>query len=138
MIHHGVRLTVKPGIAAEDLEAALESLRNQGRVIPSVKSFVVGRDFGGDFEWGAMYVIEDLDGYWEYLMHPAHAHSDEIGLPLVDRFESFDITDDSDPELGEKIAELHRRRFAERPELTEMVTDLASYQGSGAPAKSEG
>ena len=135
MIYHGNRLTIKPGVAPEDLEAALESLR-QGRVIPAVKSFVVGPDFGGDFEWGAVFVIEDLDGYWEYLMHPAHAHTDEIGLPLVERFESFDVTDDPDPELGEKIAELHRKRYAARPELTKLVTDLPSYQGSGAPAKS--
>lgn len=133
MIYHGVRMTIKPGVSPEKLEAALESLRNQGRVIPAVKSFIVGPEHGGDFEWGALYVIEDLDGYWEYLIHPAHAYSDEIGLPLVDRFESYDVVDDAEPEMGEKIAELHRRRFEGNAELTKLVTDLGSYSGSGAP-----
>ncbi|MDP4503158.1 aldehyde dehydrogenase family protein [Nonomuraea sp. G32] len=32
-----------------------------------------------------------------YLKHLAHRHSDEIGLLLVDKFVSFDITDDPDP-----------------------------------------
>lgn len=135
MIFHGVRMTVKPGVSPEKFEEALESLRNQGRVIPSVKSFIVGPEFGGDFQWGALFVIEDLDGYWEYLIHPAHMHTDTIGLPLVDRFESYDVVDDADPTMGEKIAELHRRRFAENAELTKLITGLGSYSGSGAPAE---
>jgi hypothetical protein len=44
------------------VEEAVESLRNQGRVIPSVVSFVVGPEIGGDHEWAAIYVLEDLDG----------------------------------------------------------------------------
>lgn len=68
MIYHTVRLTIRPGIATNKVEEALESMRNQGRVIPSVISFVVGQDVGGEYEWGATYVIKDLDGYWEYLL----------------------------------------------------------------------
>jgi hypothetical protein len=85
MTYHTVRLTMRPGMATEKVEEALKSLRTQGRVIPSVISFVVGKDVGGEYEWGATYVIEDLDGYWEYLKHPAYRHTDEIGLPLVDK-----------------------------------------------------
>jgi hypothetical protein len=133
MIYHTVRFTLRPGMPTEKVEEALESLRNQGRIIPSVSSFVVGRDIGGEFTWGATYVIEDLDGYWEYLKHPAHRHTDEIGLPLVDKFVSFDVTDDEDPQIAEKIAELHRRRYEEDPALAKLVSDLASYTGSSAP-----
>ncbi|WP_345409448.1 Dabb family protein [Nonomuraea salmonea] len=111
----------------------MESLRNQGRVIPEVVSFVVGRDVGGEFAWGATFVIKDLDGYWAYLKHPAHRHTDEIGLPLVENFVSFDVTDDEDPEVAEKIAALHERRYAEDRALTQLVSDLASYKGSSAP-----
>lgn len=133
MIHHITRFTIRPGMATDKVEEALESLRNQGRVIPSVISFVVGRDVGGEYEWGATYVINDLDGYWEYLKHPAHRHTDEIGLPLADKFVSFDVTDDEDPQIAEKIAELHHRRYEEDPALAELVSDLTSYSGSSAP-----
>jgi hypothetical protein len=133
MIYHSVRMTLKPGLAQKDVDAALESLRNQGRVIPSVRSYVVGRDHGGEYEWGATFVIEDLEGYWEYLIHPAHRHTDQIGLPLVDTFVSFDITDDPDPEMGAKIAALHQRRYDSDPELTALVSGLAEYSGSAAP-----
>lgn len=133
MIYHTVRMTVRPDAPADKVEEALESMRNQGRVIPSVVSFVVGPDIGGEYTWGATYVIKDLDGYWEYLKHPAHRHSDEIGLPLVDAFVSFDVTDDPDPQIAEKIAALHQRRYAEDPELVRLVSDLTSYTGSSAP-----
>ncbi|MBV2364162.1 Dabb family protein [Streptomonospora nanhaiensis] len=133
MIHHCVRLTVKPGVDAARLDEALESLRRQGEVIPSVLSYLVGRDFGGEYEWGGTYVIEDLKGYWEYLVHPAHRRTDELGLPLVDKFVSYDITDDPDPDMGEKIAALHRRRYAQDPELARLVGGLGGYEGSAAP-----
>jgi stress responsive alpha/beta barrel protein len=133
MIYHHNRLVFKAVVTAEQRDEALASLRTQGREIDAVQQFVVGRDVGGDFAWGATFVLADLDGYWEYLMHPAHAHTDEIGLPLVEKFISYDTTDDPDPEIGARIAELHRRRYAERPELTRLVRDLPSYTGSGAP-----
>ena len=133
MIYHHNRFVLKAGITDEQRDEALESLRNQGREIDAVKSFVVGRDVGGEFEWGATFVIEDLAGYWEYLVAPSHAHTDRIGLPLVEKFVSYDTTDDPDPEIGEKIAALHRRRFSENSEVTALVQDLPSYTGSGAP-----
>ncbi|WP_433435799.1 Dabb family protein [Nonomuraea sp. CA-141351] len=133
MIYHSTRMSIRPGVAAEKREEAVESLRNQGRVIPSVKSFIVGRDIGGEYEFAATYVIEDLDGYWEYLIHPAHHHTDMIGLPLVDKFVSYDVVDDDDPEMAAKIAALHQRRYDNDPELTQLVANLASYEGSAAP-----
>lgn len=133
MIYHTTRMTLRPGVPADRVEEAVESLRNQGRVIPSVVSFVVGPDIGGDYELAAIYLIEDLDGYWEYLKHPAHRHTDEIGLPLVDKFVSSDVTDDPDPRIAEKIAALHRRRYEEDPALAKLVSDLNSYTGSSAP-----
>ncbi|MEV6039147.1 Dabb family protein [Nonomuraea sp. NPDC052116] len=121
MIYHSIRMKAKAGVTQEQVEEALESMRNQGRVISAVKSFVVGRDFGGDFDWGGVFVIEDLDGYWEYLTHPAHAHTDRIGMPLVEKYESYDITDDDDPQMGARIADLHRRRYESDPELAALV-----------------
>ncbi|MET7335120.1 Dabb family protein [Nonomuraea sp. NPDC005650] len=124
MIYHSIRMKARTGVTQEQVEEALESMRNQGRVIAAVKSFVVGRDYGGDFDWGGVFVIEDLDGYWEYLTHPAHARTDRIGMPLVEKYESYDITDDVDPQLGAKIADLHRRRYESDPELAALLGTL--------------
>ncbi|TDD63414.1 Dabb family protein [Kribbella antibiotica] len=133
MIYHGNRLTLKPDVAPEQVEAALESLRNQGRSIPAVKSFIVGRDYGGEYEWAATFVLEDLEGYWEYLIHPAHLNTDRIGLPLVDKFVSFDICDEEDPEVGAKIAALHQRRYDTMPDISKLVANLGEYVGSAPP-----
>jgi hypothetical protein len=124
LIYHGMRMTAKPEATPEQVEAALESMREHGRVIPAVKSFIVGRDLGEEYEWSAVYVLEDLDGYWEYLMHPAHARSDRLGLPLAAKFDTFDIADDEDPGLGAKIAALHQRRYAEDPGFAELIASL--------------
>lgn len=135
MIYHGNRFKLRADASPEQVEEALESLRNQGRSIPAVKSFVVGPDYGGEYEWGAVFVLEDLEGYWEYLIHPAHRNTDRIGLPLVEKFASFDITDDPDPEMAAKIAELHQRRYDSDPELVQLVSNLDEYSGSSAPGR---
>lgn len=33
--------------------------------------FVVGADLDGDFEVGVIFVLRDLEGFWEYFVHPA-------------------------------------------------------------------
>lgn len=133
MIWHITRMTFKADASETDKQAGFESLRNQGEVIDAVRAYVVGPDVGGEYEWGAAYQLDDLDGYWEYLKSPAHRKTDEIGLPLVDRFVSFDITDSTDPDIHSRIAELHKRRYAEDPTLAELVQNLPSYSGSSNP-----
>ncbi|WP_371790530.1 hypothetical protein OG285_07095 [Streptomyces sp. NBC_01471] len=66
-------------------------------------------------------------------MAPSHAHTDRIGLPLVETFVSYDTTDSDDPGIAQKIAELHPRRCTGDPVLTELVAALPSYSGSSAP-----
>lgn len=134
MIYHHNRILLKKGISDEDRQAALESLRNQGREIDAVKHFVVGRDIGGEFEYGAVFAIEDLDGFWEYLIHPAHLNTDRVGLPLVERFVSYDTTDDNDPDIEAKIAALHEKRYTD---VRDLVADLPSYTGAAAPQKAD-
>ena len=106
-------------------------LRDAGRANPAVRSYVVGPDVGGDFEWGAVYVLDDLDGYWDYLTHPAHVRSEMEGMELVERFEAFDMTDSGDPEMAEKIAELQARNYTEHPELAELVAQVPSFTVPG-------
>lgn len=135
MIAHIVRFTLRPDATKDQVDLALESLRKQGREIKAVQLFLVGRDFGGEFDYGAMYIVKDIEGYREYMMSPIHRKSDEIGLPLVEKFVSMDITDDEDPAIGDKIAEIHRNRFQNDPALVALVQNLSSYEGSGTSTK---
>ena len=131
MIYHINRATMKATATPAQIEAALESWRTQGRSNPAIKSFIVGRDHGGDYEYSSVFVVEDLDGLFEYLTHPTTYQTDHLGLNLVERLDIFDVSDDDDPELNAKIQELHRRRNELNPEIAGMLADVPSYAGSG-------
>jgi len=133
MIYHSARLTFKPEVPPHERETAIERLRTMGREIDVVESWCVGRDFGGEFEYGAMYALADIEAYAAYMNAPVHLETDAAGLPLVATFVSLDLTDDDDPDIGDKIAEVHRTRFQNRPEILGLVEDLDSYTGSGVP-----
>ncbi|MFF1302687.1 Dabb family protein [Streptomyces sp. NPDC058307] len=105
MIYHINRVTTKATATPEQIEGVLESWRNQGRSNPVIKSFVVGRDHGGDYTYGAVFVVEHR--------------------------EIFDVSDDDDPDLNAKIQELHRRRHELNPQIAGMLADVPTCTGSG-------
>ncbi|WP_033290920.1 Dabb family protein [Amycolatopsis jejuensis] len=135
MIYHCIRFTLKPGVSEEDKTARLAQMRDHINAIPVIKHRVVGPDFGGEYEYGAVTVLEDLEAYEVYMNHPAHLAMDRSGLPIVDKFVSYDVTDDPDPEVGAKIADIHRRRYENKPEIADLVSGLNEYTGSAAPGK---
>jgi hypothetical protein len=49
-----------------------------------------------------MYVVEDLDGYWAYLTHPAHVGQEMEGIPLIEKFAAIDVTDSDDPRSAKR------------------------------------
>jgi hypothetical protein len=122
---------MKPDAPQEQIENALELLRRLGRDLNIAESWCVGRDFGGEFTVGALYVVKDIRAYEVYMNAPLHLHVDRAGLPLVSYMISQDLTDDPDPSIGEKIAEVHRNRYAGHPDLLDLIKDLGSYEGSG-------
>ena len=127
MIFHINRATYKAGLSEEQRRAGVELLRQAGAANPAVKSNVVGPELGGEFEYGAVYVVEDLDGYWAYLTHPAHVRSEMEGIPLIEKFVAIDVSDSDDPELSEKIAALQARNYQEHPEMAALVAQAASF-----------
>ena len=131
MIYHINRVTMKATATPGQIEGVLGSWRNQGRSNPAIKSFIVGRDHGGDYAYSSVFVVEDLDGLFEYLTHPTTYQTDHLGLHLVERLEIFDVSDDDDPELNAKIQELHRRRNELTPQIAGMLADVPTYTGSG-------
>ncbi|ONF72913.1 Dabb family protein [Amycolatopsis keratiniphila] len=135
MIYHCIRFTLKPGVSEEEKAAGLAQMGEHINAIPAIKARVVGPDFGGEFDYGAVTVLEDIEGYEQYMNHPAHLAMDRAGLPLIDRFVSYDVTDDPDPHIGAKIADVHRRRFENVPDVAELVAGLGEYSGSAAPGR---
>jgi Stress responsive A/B Barrel Domain len=133
MIYHIVRGSFRPEVPQADREAALERLRRYPQEIDVIQASCVGRDIGGEFEFGAMYALADIQAYETYMNAPWHLETDAAGLPLVSNFVAFDLTDDEDPTLGDKIAKVHSDRFENRPEILGLVEDLDSYTGSGVP-----
>ncbi|MFJ7078573.1 Dabb family protein [Streptomyces sp. NPDC098781] len=134
MIYHQIRIAMKPDAPKDQVDYALELLRQLGRELDVVEQWAVGRDFGGEFEYGAVYLLKDIDAYRTYMYAPLHRKIDAVGLPLVKNMISQDLTDDEDPEIGAKIAKVHTDRFTDHPEIAELIEDIGSYEGSGAPS----
>jgi len=120
-------VTYKAGLSEEQRRAGLEMARQSGAANPAVKSCVVGPELGGEFEYGAVYVVEDLDGYWAYLTHPAHVREELEGTPLIEKFAAIDVTDSDDPQIGEKIAALQTRNLQEHPDVAAVIAQAASF-----------
>ena len=127
MIFHINRMTWKTDLSEEQRRAGLELMRQAGAANPAVKSYVVGPALGGEFEYGAVYVVEDLDAYWAYLTHPAHVREELEGTPLLEKFAAIDVTDSDDPEIGEKIAALQARNYQEHPDVAAVIAQAASF-----------
>jgi Stress responsive A/B Barrel Domain len=135
MIFHINRATYKADLSEEQRREGVEMLRQSG-ANPAVKSYVVGPELGGEFEYGAVYVVEDLDGYWAYLEFPAHVREELWGIPHLAKFAAIDVSDSDDPEFGEKIAALQARHQQEHPEIAALIAQAASFtvpDGAGQP-----
>jgi hypothetical protein len=137
MIFHINLFTVKPGLSDEQREAGLDLMR-QDAANPAVKASIVGRELGGEFEYAAVYVVEDLDGYWAYLNHPTHVRQELEGIPLIEKFTAIDVTDSDDPEIGEKIAQLQARHLQESPALAAREAQAPSFTVPGQPSAASG
>lgn len=130
---HIIRLSVRYDAPEQELSAALEALRASDTQITSARSSLFGRDVGGDFDYAAVSAFATLEEYAQMMNHPAHLEVDRLGLSLIDQFVSFDITDDPDPEIEAKIADIHRRRFESHADNSDLVTGIDNYAGSAAP-----
>ncbi|GAA3220508.1 Dabb family protein [Nonomuraea helvata] len=133
MIYHQIRIALKPDAPEGQVQHALDLLRTLGDKLDAVEFFMVGRDFGGEFHYGTMYALKDIDAYRTYMYDALHRQIDAIGIPLAANMVSLDLTDDPDPEIGDKIAQVHRDRFIDHPELLDLIENLGSYEGSGVP-----
>ncbi|MBO0832975.1 MAG: Dabb family protein [Actinobacteria bacterium] len=131
MIYHINRFATKKDAPKDQLSHVIDLMNRLGTELDVVEFYCVGHDIGGEFDLGAMYALKDLTAYRTYMFSPIHEEIDNAGLPLVSNQVSYDLTDDPDPQIDDKMAQVHRDRFAERPELRELITSLGSYHGPG-------
>ncbi|WP_043808407.1 Dabb family protein [Rhodococcus triatomae] len=136
MIHHIIPFNIKPNVTDDQVGELLEILRRQATDVPAVLSAHVGRVHGESRSWGAVFVLADLDAYWDFITHPAHLEVDNLGWPVLDDFSMFDIADNLDPSFGDAISALHARRIAEYPELAGVV-ELTNDPAAGERKTSE-
>ncbi|WP_233629944.1 Dabb family protein [Amycolatopsis sp. WAC 04197] len=65
-------------MSEEEKAAGLAQMGEHVNAIPAIKARVVGPDFGGEFDYGAVTVLEDIEGYEQYMNHPAHLAMDRM------------------------------------------------------------
>jgi len=99
-----MELTVRGQALREPkVEPVLKQLHKMGTEIPVIVTYCVGRDVGGDFDYGATFVVKNIDDYKTYMHSPIHRKVDDLGLPLVADMVSFDITDEQDETIPDQI-----------------------------------
>jgi hypothetical protein len=72
VLRHIVLLTLDDGADVDAIVAALEALPP---IIPSIRSYEVGRDLGladGNHQLGIVALFDDADGWRAYQQHEAH------------------------------------------------------------------
>ena len=75
MLHHVVLITLKDGVTDEQVDAAIEGLRELPALIPEIRSYEVGRDLGlseANADLGLVGSFDSVEDYQTYLSHPAH------------------------------------------------------------------
>ncbi len=138
MITHIVRMSIRPDVTEAQVAEALHLMAQASAEMGTetgITGGMFGRDLDDGFDFAAVSQLADLAEYEAMMNHPAHLTVDRLGLPLVDRFHSIDLTDDPDHEIGAKIADIHRRRFETNPDLLELVNAVREYRGSGVPSR---
>lgn len=74
-IRHAVLFRWKPDVTAEHVDAAERALHELPNKVPSIRSYLFGRNAGinpGTYDYAVIAEFDDRDGYLEYRDHPDH------------------------------------------------------------------
>ena len=126
MIMHVLRLRFRDDASESEKLGAKQAIGRIG-AMESVEFAVVGQDLdncGEGYTYAHAFALKDLDAFERYMSDPVHRAADFDLHPYVQKLAAFDISDDPDPELAEKIADVSRRRFAADPELVQLLETI--------------
>jgi hypothetical protein len=121
-----LRFSFKDGTTDEKKAAVLGAMRRTAAV-ESVSFATVGQDLGDPAEgYTHAYCvgIEDLPALERYMYDPVHLEGDFGILPHLARLSAVRLSDDMDPELGDRIAEIFLAKVAKYPEWGELLSSI--------------
>lgn len=127
MIVNVLRFSFKDGTTEEQKAAVLARMRRTASV-ESASFGVVGQDVGDPAEgYTHAYVagIADLAALERYLHDPVHIEGDFEIMPHLAKLAPVRFSDDTNPDLGEKITALHLAKVAKYPEWGKLVESLS-------------
>ncbi|WP_024805743.1 Dabb family protein [Nocardia sp. BMG51109] len=137
MIINLLRFSFKPGVTGQEQEQVLAAMRRTASVESTVFS-TVGPDLGDPaegFTHAYLTAIPDLDALERYMHDPVHVEGDHYILPRLAKQYAVRFSDESNPELPEKIYAIYKRKVEMYPEWGSEVEALFAAAGA-APAPS--
>ncbi|WP_326821237.1 Dabb family protein [Streptosporangium sp. NBC_01756] len=130
MIVNILRFSFRDGTTEEKKAEVLAAMRRTAAV-ESVSFSTVGQDLGDPAEgYTHAYcaAIEDLAALERYLYDQVHLDGDSGILPYFARLSAVRLSDDTDPELNEKIMTMHLKKVATYPEWGRLLEAIPNGQ----------
>ena len=132
MIVHILRFAFKDQTTDEqkaEVLAALDSIASAEPVLFKT----IGQDLGNPadgFTHAYCVAVEDLAALERYMYTEPHLEGDFVILPRLAKVVAFDVSDDFDPEMHQKIAAMHRRKVEAHPEWAELLRAIPDVRGA--------
>lgn len=126
MIVNILRFSFKDETTEEQKTAVLTAMRRTATV-DSTSFSTVGQDLGNPadgYTHAYCVGIPDLDALERYLHDPIHLAGDFEILPHFARLSAVRLSDDMDPELGEKVVAMALRKIAKYPQWAELLASI--------------
>lgn len=137
MLVNVLRFSFKDGTTEEDKAEVLAAMRRTGAV--EAVSFSTAGQFLGDSAEGFTHAycaaVSDLEALDRYLHDPVHIAGDDEILPHLAKLSAFQLSDDMDPALGERVMGMHLKKVATHPrwgQALDAISDLGSPSGSSS------
>ncbi|MFI2665237.1 Dabb family protein [Micromonospora carbonacea] len=123
MIVHILRFRFKDETTEAEQAEVLATLRRAASIDP-VSFSTVGQDLGDPAEgYTHAYCvgIADLAALERYLHDPVHLAGDAVILPRLAALAGVRLSDDPDPDLGDKIMRMHLAKVAAYPDWARLL-----------------
>jgi Stress responsive A/B Barrel Domain len=131
MIVHILRFTFKDSATEQQKADGLDALERFSEM-DSVAFSVAGQYMGDPadgFTHGLCVGITDIRAFEHYQREPIHRVADFVLHPTIAKVDSFDISNDLDPALGQAITDVITRRLASDPELATLLSKIPDNGG---------